>query len=63
MTRGEMTQPKPRINAAAATGAMQVEHCDVPEDMTLCEWRRATARKAAEERRRPLLRRVLRRAA
>ena len=57
-----MTEPKPRIKAIAATGAMQVEHCDIPEEMTLCEWRRAKAA-AAPQRRRPLLRRVFNRAA
>ena len=62
MTRGEMTEPKPRIQAALATGAMQVEHCDIPEGLTLCEWRKAKAAQA-QERRRPLLRRVFRRAA
>jgi hypothetical protein len=29
-----------RFDASRATGALQVEHCDVPDGMTLCEWRR-----------------------
>jgi hypothetical protein len=62
MTRNEMTEPRPRIQAALATGAMLVEHCDVPEGQTLCEWRRATAA-ATPPKRRPLLRRVFGRAA
>ena len=57
MTPDEMTQPTPRIQAALASGAMLVEHCDVPEGLTLCEWRRSTAA-ATPPRRRPLLRRV-----
>ena len=62
MTPDEMNEPTPRVKAASAPGAMQVEHCDVPEDMTLCEWRRAKAA-AQGTRRRPLLQRVFRRAA
>ena len=61
MPRDEMTEPTPRIQAVHATGAMLVEHCDVPEHMTLCEWRRAKA--AAQEQRRGFLAKVLRRAA
>ncbi len=56
-----MTQPTPRIQAVHATGAMLVEHCDVPEHMTLCEWRRAKA--AAQQQPRGFVSRVLRRAA
>jgi len=56
-----MTVPTPRIQAVHATGAMLVEHCDVPEHMTLCEWRRAKA--ARPEQPRGLISRVLRRAA
>ena len=65
---GEMTDQR-RIDPSRVAGAMLVEHCDVPDGMTLCEWRRETARQAAEraaaERavRRGVLRRVLRRAA
>jgi hypothetical protein len=62
MTRNEMTEPTPRVKAVRAAGAMQVEHCDIPEEMTLCEWRKAKAVQV-ERRRRPLLRRVFRRAA
>lgn len=58
-----------RIDPARVAGALQVEHCDIPAELTLTEWRRqcgaeqrqaATAKAAA--RRRPLrgLRRVLR---
>jgi hypothetical protein len=56
-----MTEPTPRIQAVHATGAMLVEHCDVPEHMTLGEWRRANA--AGQKQRRGLVSRVLRRAA
>ena len=41
---------------------MQVEHCDVPEGLTLCEWRRSKAA-PAPARRLPRLRRVFGRAA
>ena len=38
-----MTPNPPRLNASLAPGAIQVEHCDVPADMTLDEWRRHCA--------------------
>ncbi len=28
------------FRAATAPGALLVEHCDIPDGMTLCEWRR-----------------------
>jgi hypothetical protein len=33
-----------------AVGALQVEHCDIPMDMTVTEWRaaRAASRRAAD---------------
>ena len=45
-----MTEPSRRLNAALLAGSVQVEHCDVPADMTLGEWRRhcAEERRAAE---------------
>ena len=59
-----VTEPRPRIQAVRATGAMMVEHCDVPQDMTLCEWRRAKAASAqVAAPRRPLLKRVFGRSA
>jgi hypothetical protein len=39
-----------RIDPSRTAGALQVEHCDVPGDLTLDEWRRecrAAAAKAA----------------
>ena len=42
MNRGEMTEPR-RIDATRAPGAMQIEHCDIPAEMTLTEWRRTKA--------------------
>ncbi|HEV2062824.1 MAG TPA: hypothetical protein VGR12_08240 [Solirubrobacteraceae bacterium] len=42
-----MTPNRPRVDASRAPGALQVEHCDVPPDMTLGEWRR----RCAQERR------------
>jgi hypothetical protein len=37
----QKTLTPPRIlNACHATGALLVEACDIPEDMTLTEWRR-----------------------
>jgi hypothetical protein len=58
-------QPR-RFDAAHATGAMQVEHCDIPDGMTIGEWRRAAAseRRAAQAARsgvRGTMRRLLRR--
>ena len=38
-----MTETSRRLNAALLAGAVQVEHCDVPLDMTLGEWRRHCA--------------------
>jgi hypothetical protein len=38
-----MTHPSRRLDAVRATGALHVEHCDVPEEMTLDEWRRCCA--------------------
>ena len=35
-----MTANLPRLDASRAPGAIQVEHCDIPGDMTLSEWRR-----------------------
>ena len=45
-----MTPNPPRLHAAHAPGAIQVEHCDVPAEMTLDEWRRhcAAERNAAK---------------
>ena len=43
--------PSRRIDPSRAAGALQVEHCDIPADMTLGEWRRqctAEQRAAAE---------------
>ena len=44
-----MTPNPPRLNASLAPGALLVEHCDVPPEMTLGEWRRhcAQERRAA----------------
>ena len=59
-----MTANLPRLDASSAPGAFQVEHCDVPQDMTLGEWRRhcANERRAAAGASRPgPLRRGLRR--
>ena len=38
-----MTPNPRRLDAVRATGALHVEHCDVPADMTLGEWRRHCA--------------------
>ena len=38
-----MTPNPRRLHAALAPGAIQVEHCDVPLEMTLEEWRRHCA--------------------
>jgi hypothetical protein len=45
-----MTENPRRLDARSAPGALQIEHCDVPADMTLGEWRRACAaeRRAAD---------------
>jgi hypothetical protein len=57
-----------RIDAAHCTGALLVEQCDIPAEMTISEWRTACAaehRAAVAEQRRTrggLLRRALRRA-
>ena len=58
-----MTEPRPRIDARRAPGAMQIEHCDIPADMTLCDWRRMKAAEQAAQRRRPWVKRVFKRAA
>ena len=44
-----MTANLPRLDPSSAPGAFQVEHCDVPAEMTLGEWRRhrAQERRAA----------------
>ncbi len=46
-----MTENPRRLNARSAPGALLIEHCDVPADMTLGEWRRACAaeRRAADD--------------
>ena len=46
-----MTANLPRLDASRAPGALQVEHCDVPPEMTLGEWRRhcAAQRRAGDE--------------
>ena len=56
-------EPHRPFTAAAAVGAMQVEHCDIPVELTIGEWRKACAaeRKAADESR-PGLKNSLRRA-
>ena len=47
ITTEEMAADRPvRIDAARASGAMLVEHCDVPAGMTLVEWRRASRAEA-----------------
>ncbi|HEX8207085.1 MAG TPA: hypothetical protein VF587_13575 [Solirubrobacteraceae bacterium] len=59
-----MTPNPPRLDPSRAPGALQVEHCDVPGDMTLGEWRRHCAierRAAAGEVPRGAKRRGLRR--
>ena len=59
-----MTPNPPRLDAATAPGALQIEHCDVPAEMTLGEWRRhcaAERRAAAQSERRGAMRRGLRR--
>jgi hypothetical protein len=65
---GMNDRPRP-VQPARAENAFMVEHCDVPAEMTLLEWRRhcAAERRAddmrAAESRRGVLRRMLRRAA
>ncbi|HEX8085217.1 MAG TPA: hypothetical protein VF529_13075 [Solirubrobacteraceae bacterium] len=58
-----MTENPRRLVAIRATGAIQVEHCDVPAEMTLDEWRRhcAAERSEAKLTRRGERRRALRR--
>ena len=59
-----MAAETPRhFTAASATGAMLVEHCDIPAELTIGEWRKACAaeRKAARDAR-PTLRSSVRRA-
>ena len=53
-----------RFDATRASGAMLVEHCDIPVGMTIGEWRAAAAaeRRAARDKQRSArktLRRVL----
>ena len=36
-----MTENPRRLNASLAPGALQTEHCDIPGEMTLGEWRRS----------------------
>ena len=55
-----------RFDASQATGAMLVEHCDIPAGMTIAEWRTVRAAEHRAEREacrgdRGLLRRALRR--
>jgi hypothetical protein len=55
-----------RFDATQAAGAILVEHCDIPDGMTISEWRtvRAAEQRAAREAcrsERGLLRRALRR--
>ena len=47
MTTGNGTP----FDAAKAAGAMQVEHCDIPAEMTISEWRShcAAEQRAANE--------------
>ena len=45
-----MTENPRRLDASRAPGAIQVEHCDVPVDMTLDEWRRQCAAERHEAR-------------
>ena len=62
--REEMAAESPRrFVAATATGAILVEHCDIPAELTIGEWRKACAaeRKAARDSR-PTLRNTVRRA-
>jgi hypothetical protein len=58
-----MTENPRRLDASRAPGAIQVEHCDVPVEMTLDEWRRHCAAERLEARlagpRRRGLRRLL----
>jgi hypothetical protein len=54
-----------RFDPSRATGALQVEHCDIPAEMTLADWRRECARSAAAtrgDRRRTAVGRRVRRA-
>jgi hypothetical protein len=59
-----MTANPRRLEASRAPGALQDEHCDVPPDMTLGEWRRHCAqerRAASAESSRGAMRRGIRR--
>jgi hypothetical protein len=62
----DMTDPKPpRFDATRASGAMKVEACDIPDGMTIREWRSFSAderRKAAKRERMTLRARLLLRA-
>jgi hypothetical protein len=56
--RAEMSEtPRP---ITRANGAIQVEHCDVPGEMTLADWRRERAKRAAVHTARPARRSVRR---
>ena len=60
------TATQDRFDATRASGALLVEHCDIPDGMTLGEWRTncAAERRAAADAARSghgRLRRVLRR--
>ena len=58
-----VTTPPRRVAAAQATGALLFEHCDIPADLTIGEWRRinAVTRRVAHDTR-PGLRSTLSRA-
>ena len=58
--------PQPRFDATRAPGAILVEHCDIPDGMTISEWRTACAAERRADREagvagRGFLRRALRR--
>jgi hypothetical protein len=57
-----VVHPKPRFDPRHASGAMQIEQCDVPADMTLRQWRAAEKadRRAVRDAERGLARRVRR---
>ena len=45
------TATQTRFDASQASGALLVEHCDIPAGMTIGEWRsvRAAERRASDE--------------
>lgn len=47
MTKNKTMAPR-RIDPARTAGALQTEHCDIPVDLTLTEWRRECRAAAAE---------------